>query len=209
MKAVSVIMALFFINPQIHAQETDQLIQKGNDLYKQQQYAKAEAAYKEALDKEKGNTTAAFNRANALYRQTKQSEAIKTYDELVMNTTSADMKAKAYYNKGVIFSGQKRLEESIEAYKNALRQNPDDKETRENLQKALWELKKKTPPPPKKEDKKKQQQQQQKKKQQQQPKMNEKEAEQRLKLLEQKEKELQQRLQKEKSKTGGGQQKDW
>ncbi len=39
--------------------------------------------------------------------------------------------------------------------------------------------------------------------------MNQKEAEQRLKLLEQKEKEVQQRLQKEKSKTGGGQPKDW
>ncbi len=39
--------------------------------------------------------------------------------------------------------------------------------------------------------------------------MNQKEAEQRLKLLEQKEKEVQQRLQKEKSKTGGGQAKDW
>ena len=39
--------------------------------------------------------------------------------------------------------------------------------------------------------------------------MNQKEAQQRLKLLEQKEKEVQQRMQKEKSKTGGGQIKDW
>ena len=47
------------------------------------------------------------------------------------------------------------------------------------------------------------------KKKQQQPKMSPKEAEQRLKLLEQKKKEVNQRLQKEKSKTGGGQVKDW
>ena len=40
-------------------------------------------------------------------------------------------------------TSQKKLEESIEAYKNALRYNPDDKEARENLQKALLELKKK------------------------------------------------------------------
>jgi hypothetical protein len=39
--------------------------------------------------------------------------------------------------------------------------------------------------------------------------MSRKEAEQRLKLLEQKEKEVQQRLQKEKSKSGGSQTKDW
>ena len=104
---------------------------------------------------------------------------------------------------------QKKLEESIEAYKNSLRQKPDDKEARENLQKALLELKKKNPPKKKeeKENQKKKQQEQQKK--QQQPKMSPKEAEQRLKLLEQKEKEVNQRLQKEKLKTGGGQVKDW
>ena len=39
--------------------------------------------------------------------------------------------------------------------------------------------------------------------------MDQKEAEQRLKLLEQKEKEVQERLQKEKAKNGGSQQKDW
>jgi Ca-activated chloride channel family protein len=101
-------------------------------------------------------------------------------------------------------SGQKKLEESIEAYKNALRRNPDDKEARENLQKALLELKKKTPPPPpppKKENKKNQQ------KQKEQPQMNQKEAEQRLKLLDEKEKEIQQRMQNAKS--GAAQQKDW
>ena len=56
------------------------------------------------------------------------------------------------------------------------------------------------------ENMKKQQEQQKKQKQ---PKMSPKEAEQRLKLLEQKEKEVNQRLQKEKSKTGGSQVKDW
>ena len=66
---------------------------------------------------------------------------------LLMNCKRAELKGKAYYNKGVVLSRSKKLEESIEAYKNALRQNPDDKEARENLQKALLELKKKKPPP--------------------------------------------------------------
>ncbi|MEI9947051.1 MAG: tetratricopeptide repeat protein [Chitinophagaceae bacterium] len=210
MKIFSIIAFLCFTCLFAPAQEADKIIEKGNELYKQKQYDRAELAYKEALDKEKENTTAKFNQANALYRQSKQVESVKALEELVMNAKEADLKAKGYYNKGVIFSSQKRLEESIEAYKSALRQNPEDKETRENLQKALMELKKKTPPPPpppKKDDKKKDQQKQQQK--QQQPQMNQKEAEQRLKLLEQKEKELQERLQKEKSKGGGGGQKDW
>ena len=116
------------------------------------------------------------------------------------------LRYNVYYNKGAILSRQKKLEESIEAYKNSLRLNPDDKEARENLQKALLELKKKNPPKKKEEQDKKKKQQQQK---QPQSKMSPKEAQQRLQLLAQKEKEVQQRIQKEKSKSGGNQTKDW
>jgi len=188
---------------QVQAQDTDRIIQRGNESYKQKEYQMAEAAYNDVLEIDPANNIAKYNKAAALYRQTKADESLKVLEDLAFKTEAAELKSKAYYNKGAILSAQKKLEESIEAYKNALRQNPDDKEARENLQKALLELKKKTPP--KKDDKKKPQPQQQKP----QPKMNQKEAEQRLKLLEQKEKDVQERLQKEKSKTGGGQPKDW
>jgi Ca-activated chloride channel family protein len=189
---------------ELSAQETDRLIQKGNELYKQQKYREAELVYNEVLEKEPSNNTAKYNRAITIYKQPKPDEAIKAFDDLAFKTEDKEIKEKSYYNKGAVLSSQKKLEESVEAYKSALRQDPNDKEARENLQKALLELKKKNPP--KKDDKKKQQQKQQQKPQ---PKMNQKEAEQRLKLLEQKEKEVQQRLLKEKSKTGGGQPKDW
>jgi Ca-activated chloride channel family protein len=185
------------------AQDTDRIIQKGNESYKRKDYPMAEAAYNEVLSQDPNNNTAKYNKAAALYRQTKSDESIKVLEDLAFKTEETGIRAQSYYNKGAILSAQKKLEESIEAYKNALRQNPTDKEARENLQKALLELKKKNPP--KKDDKKQQQKQQQKP----QPKMNQKEAEQRLKLLEQKEREVQERLQKEKSKTGGGQPKDW
>ncbi len=181
-------------------EEIERGIQKGNDLYKRKQYQEAGMAYGEA---EKGSfhVTARYNRALALYKQGKKEEAIKAFEDLAFKTEDRSFKSKAYYNAGAIYSGQQKLEESIEAYKNALRQDPDDKQARENLQKALLALKKKTP---KKENKKNQQQQKKPE-----PRMNQKESEQRLKLLEQKEKEIQQRMQKEKSKTGGGQPKDW
>lgn len=199
---VTIVASLFFVKV-LSAQESYKLILKGNDLYKQQQYQQAEQAYAEVLATDPNNATAKFNQANALYKQNKADEAIKLLNDLAFKTNDPSVKAKAYYNKGAILSGQKKLEESIDAYKDALRQDPTDKDARENLQKALLELKKKNPP--KKEDNKKQQKQQQKP----QPKMSQKEAEQRLKLLEQKEKQVQQRLQKEKSKQGGGQGKDW
>ncbi len=204
MKQITVIAVLFFLAKGLSAQESDRLIQKGNELYKQQQYQQAEQIYADVLATDPNNTTAKLNQANALYKQNKAEEAIKVLNDLAFKTNDQSVKAKAYYNKGAILSGQKKLEESIDAYKDALRQDPADKDARENLQKALLELKKKNPP--KKEDNKKQPQKQQQKPQ---PKMSQKEAEQRLKLLEQKEKQVQQRLQKEKSKQGGGQGKDW
>jgi Ca-activated chloride channel family protein len=203
---ILLITCLLFLNTlQSLAQDTDRIIQKGNESYKRKEYPMAEVNYNEVLTQDPSNNTAKYNKAAALYRQAKADESIKVLEDLAFKTEQPDLKSKAYYNKGAILSAQKKLEESIEAYKGALRLNPDDKEARENLQKALLELKKKTPP--KKDDKKKQQQQKQQQKPQ--PKMNQKEAEQRLKLLEQKEKEVQERLQKEKSKTGGGQPKDW
>src|SRR5688572_21389972 len=203
--AITISILVFIVGTiELSAQEADKDIQKANDLYKQQQYQQAETVYNEVLEKEPSNNTAKYNRAITLYKQAKPDEAIKAFDDLAFKTEDKEIKEKSYYNKGAVLSAQKKVEESIDAYKNALRHNPNDKEARENLQKALLELKKKNPP--KKDDKKKQQQKQQQKPQ---PKMNQKEAEQRLKLLEQKEKEVQQRLQKEKSKTGGGQPKDW
>jgi len=196
-------MLLIITARQVQAQDTDRIIQRGNESYKQKEYQMAEAAYNDVLEIDPANNIAKYNKAAALYRQTKADESLKVLEDLAFKTEAVELKSKAYYNKGAILSAQKKLEESIEAYKNALRQNPDDKEARENLQKALLELKKKTPP--KKDDKKNPQPQKQKP----QPKMNQKEAEQRLKLLEQKEKDVQERLQKEKSKTGGGQPKDW
>ncbi|HQX72605.1 MAG TPA: tetratricopeptide repeat protein, partial [Chitinophagaceae bacterium] len=202
---VILVSASFFAQSQVVEKAT----QKGNEYYKQRQFEKATEEYNKALLADPENTTTKFNLANSLQKQGKQDEALKSFSELSEKAKEKELKSKSYYNKGVVLTQQKKLEESIEAYKNSLRQNPDDKEARENLQKALLELKKKNPPKKKeeKENQKKKQQEQQKK--QQQPKMSPKEAEQRLKLLEQKEKEVNQRLQKEKSKTGGGQVKDW
>lgn len=202
-------IALFFIAGFISAQspEAEKIIQTGNELYKQQQYEQAAAEYKKAIEIDPDNTTAKFNRANALAKQGKPDEAVKAFTEIAGNANEAAFKSKNYYNKGAVLSQQKNLEESIEAYKNALRHNPADKEARENLQKALLELKKKNPPPKEQEEKKKKQDQKQQK--QPQSKLSPKEAEQRLNLLEQKEKEVQQRLQKEKAKAGGSRAKDW
>ena len=199
---------LFFVSLYSFSQSipVEKIILAGNEYYKQQQFAKASEEYRKAIDAEPANKTAKFNQANSLYKQDKKVKAAEIFAEVAKDATDKEIRAMAFYNKGVILSQQKNLEESIEAYKNALRNNSEDKEARENLQKALLELKKKN------SEKKKDDQQNKKKeeqKKQPQSKMSPKEADQRLKLLQQKEKEVQQRVQKEKTKTGGSQEKDW
>lgn len=207
MKQRLILLLLSFLHFTAQSQQAEDHIRKGNEQYKKQQFSSAGEEYDKALAADPANEKAKFNKASSLYKMDKKVEAAEQFSAIARIAAEAALKSKAFYNKGVILSGQKNLEESIEAYKNALRLNPADKEARENLQKALLELKKKQQPKKENEQQKKQQQEQQKK--QQQPKMSQKEAEQRLKLLQQKEKEVQQKIQQQKAKSGGSQSKDW
>lgn len=182
----------------------DEKIFSGNEFFKQGQYQLAEKKYREALTTTPESFVIKYNLAAAFYRQDKKEEAAAGFTAVAEKGNDKMLSSKAWYNKGVILSKQKEIEASVEAYKNALRNNPDDKEARENLQKALMELKKK-----KGDEKKNNDQQKKNQKQKQQPQMKPKEAEQRLRLLQQKEKEVQQRVQKEKLKGSGSQGKDW
>ena len=187
----------------LFAQQQNQTVQTGNSYYRQQQYDKAESEYRKALTTPPPDKIAKFNLASSLIKQGKADEANKLLAELSIKEDKPDIRSNATYDRGVIYTQQKKLEASIESYKQTLRLNPNDKEARENLQKALLELKKKNPPKKQEEKKKKEQQKQQPK-----PKITPREAEQQLKLLEQKEKQVQERLQKN-SKEGGSQPKDW
>ena len=208
---LTIILLLLVLRVAAQSSAADQAVATGNAFYRKQEFNRAAAEYAKALQADPANGTARFNQASTFYKQEQKVEAVQLFTALSREAVSADLKAKSFYNKGVILGQQKNTEESIEAYKQTLRLKPTDQQARENLQKALLELKKKTPPPPeppKKQDKKKQNQQQQQQKQQQ-SKMSPKETEQRLRLLQQKEKEVQQRLQRERSRSGGSQPKDW
>jgi Ca-activated chloride channel family protein len=171
------------------AQSIEQNLAKGNEYYKNQQYDLAEAQYRKAMQEAPTNLTARYNLANALYRQRKHAEALDILKNIHAEGSNTNLQASVFYNR------QKNLEASIEAYKSALRLNPADNQARENLQKALLELKK--------------EQQNRQNQQQQQNKMSQKEAERRLQQLQQKEQEIQQRLQNQNKQGGGSMPKDW
>jgi Ca-activated chloride channel homolog len=208
MKRFFFIAVIFCLTTTAWAQLADDHLRKGNEFYKQQKFAEAEKEFSEALKKEPANKTAINNLASVQYRLKKNDEAKKQFEKLATGENDNNSKATARYNIGAVLSKEKKLEESIEAYKESLRLNPEDKQARENLQKALLELKKKKQPEQKKENKKKKQQQENQQKQPQ-SKMNRKEVEKQLQLLQQKEKEVKQRMQNEKQKEGGSNPRDW
>jgi Ca-activated chloride channel family protein len=183
------------------AQDRDpqSILRSGNQWYTTGQFEKAATDYRLVPVTDPAHLIAQYDLGVALYKLGQTDEAMQAFSGTAENTHDRSLAAKAWYNKGVALSKLQRTEESIEAYKNALRRDPNDRQARENLQKALLELKKKQNKQPKKQQQPKPQQQQ----------MNRKEAEEKLKLLEQKEKQVQQRMQQEKSKTGSGNTKDW
>lgn len=210
MKTTVLTLILFLVAAQPFAQTAAEAIREGNGYYRSADYNKAAAAYAKALQAEPANEAARLNQAAALYRQDQKVEAVQQFSALAREARDPVLKSKAWYNKGVILGQQKNIAESIEAYKEALRLDPEDRQARENLQKALLELKSK-PPPPKKENKQDKKKPEPRQNQQPRPqsRLSPKETEQRLKLLEQKEKEVQQRIRREQSGKGGSTGKDW
>ena len=131
-------------------------------------------------------------------------EAIKTYKQASgQDNGDVMIRSGAYYNAGVVYSSQKKIEESIEEYKNALRLNWKDTKARENLQKALLELKKQSGGGGGGGDEKEESQQQSK------SNMSKSQAQQQLDRLEEKERGTQEKVTNKKGQYGGSAGKDW
>ncbi len=131
------------------AQRTDRdFIRRGNRLYADSLFVKAEVEYRRALDVNPQSVEAMFNLGNSLLNQQKGEEAMKMYqaaavqipsNEKHIATSEADKLrlAQVYHNAGVILQSSKQLDACIEAYKKSLRNNPLDHETRYNLTLAM------------------------------------------------------------------------
>lgn len=123
------------------AQTDRQHIRNGNRLYRQQKFDKAEVEYRKAVDKNKENPQAYYNLGCALMQQQKDSLVITNLETAGKLETGRMRKAKVYHNIGVICQGHQLFSEAIEAYKESLRNNPNDDETRYNLALCQKQLK--------------------------------------------------------------------
>ncbi len=191
------------------AQSDRQLIREGNKQFRLGQYDKAEVSYRKAIEKNPKNAQAQYNLGNALMAQKKDSAAVQQFQQAAQLETSPLRKAAAYHNMGVICQTHKMFGEAIDAYKQALRQNPQDDETRYNLVLCQRQKKKQdqnqqnqNKNDQKKDDQKQDKQEQNKdkqkeKQQQQKPQMSKDNAEQLLNAAIQNEKMTQDKMKKQ------------
>ena len=113
--------------------EARKLVREGNVLYNQNKYTDATVAYKKALEKNSSYKKATYNLGNSLYQEKNYKEAIPQYNITVENAKDAFEKAEGYHNIGNAMLQGKNYKGAVDAFKNALRNNPNDDETRYNL----------------------------------------------------------------------------
>jgi len=116
-------------------------IREGNKLYKNEKYTESEIAYRKSLEVNPRSIEGAYNLGNALYHQEKYPEAAEQYQLVTAqkerllseNPENVERLAQVYHNIGNIGMKNKEYAKSVEAYKQSLRMNPKDNETRYNL----------------------------------------------------------------------------
>ncbi|MBQ7495838.1 MAG: VWA domain-containing protein [Bacteroidaceae bacterium] len=211
--AAVMLIALFVSLPASAQQKNDRYyVRHGNRLYRDSVYAKAQVDYQKAIEKDNTNAVAHYNLGNAHLYQGQPQDAMKSYETAARLQKDKMRGAQVYHNMGVILQSQKQFAEAIECYKNALRRNPKDDETRYNLALCLHQLKNQSQDQnqqnqdqqdQKQEQEQQQQQQQQdqqkqeqQEQQQEQPKMSRENAEQMLKAAMQDEKQTQDKVNK-------------
>ena len=119
-----------------------ELTREANEDLSEDDFVSAEANYRRAIAKSPENTAAPYNLGHAYYRNDRYGEAFGRFKEAGERAGEKSQKHKSYHNKCNVFMKQKDYKQAVEAYKEALRNDPTDEETRYNLALAKELLKK-------------------------------------------------------------------
>ena len=219
MKKISfLLLVMFCVLATTYGQSKKKLIKEGNKLYNDSSFNLAEMKYRKSLEKDQDYFNAAFNLADAVYKQERYQEATSFFEALKDNAKNNQELSQINHNLGNSLFKENKIDQAIDAYKNSLRQNPNDEETRYNLAYAQKikqqqqqqnqdqdqdedkEEKDQNQDQEKKDDNKEQKENDQKNQEEKKDEMSKEDAKKMLEALQQKEKELQEKLQKKKTK---------
>lgn len=140
-----VYIVVLLISGVLFSQEKDKNLYNGNQSFVQKSYTSAETDYRVTESKKSPKKAiAGYNLGNSIYRQNQPGEAQIKYIQALESAKSKTEKHRIYHNLGNTFMLDKNYVAAAEAYKNALRNNPFDEETRYNY--ALAKKKNKEKP---------------------------------------------------------------
>lgn len=108
-------------------------IRRGNKLFRAEKYDKSQAEYMKAMEADANNPQAVYNLGCAYMLQQNDSAAVANFTKAAKMETDKHRRSMAYHNIGVLFQNRTQYGQAIEAYKESLRLNPTDNETRYNL----------------------------------------------------------------------------
>ncbi|PQB05332.1 tetratricopeptide repeat protein [Aureitalea marina] len=125
--------------------EAETYLSEASSAIDDEDFINAEAEYRKAISLLPENETGKYNLGTAYYNENKNGEAMNRFKQAAAIAQGKPAKHKAFHNLGNTLMNAKDYQGAVEAYKNALRNNPTDDETRYNLALAK-EMLEKNPP---------------------------------------------------------------
>ena len=143
-RTLAVLAALLVLSPAVLSAQSDRSeVRAGNRDFKKGMYREAEIDYKRALIADSASVTAKYNLGNALYKAESYNEAELYFKDLgdTLKNLSPSRASDYFHNSGNLALKQKKYQEAVEAFKESLRLEPDNFETKSNLAYAQKMLK--------------------------------------------------------------------
>jgi tetratricopeptide (TPR) repeat protein len=168
MKRIGILFILCLVSLALFAQNERKVIRQGVKAYQEGDFSEAEVQFRKANDINQESFEAEFNTGAALYGQEKYEETVRQYEPLIDKSSDPEALAQVWHNIGNSLLEAQQYQPSIEAYKNSLRLNPSDIDTKYNLAYAKKKLQDQQQQDQQKQDQQQQDQQQDQQQQDQQ-----------------------------------------
>ena len=120
-------------DPEAASKAAKKYMQEAEAALADNDMATAEAFYRKAIAKDPENAEAKYNLGNLYYNKDITSQALERHRGAATTAEEKPLKHDAFHNQGNAYMKQKKYSEAVEAYKQSLRNNPKDDETRYNL----------------------------------------------------------------------------
>ena len=123
-----------------YGQTVEELLHNGDVYYQKGDTTKAIESYAQAQSLDPSNTKAMYNLGKIYYDMGNYEVAESIFSKTLAENPAGDLRYKTLHNLGTSKLQNKKLDESIEYLKDALKMKPGDLETKYNLSSAIQQL---------------------------------------------------------------------